>query len=600
MFVKFNPVSTRFKSVAGGVCANEITVFSALSDGEELSLVIRKDGGEYIELPAKKAGNCFTVNFLPKETGLYYYRFKSGENYYGLPFGGRAELLDGSLLEGGGEFMLTVFSKGYDTPKKIKGGVIYQIFPDRFKRLGNTAPRENQRIKEWGGAIDYAPVGGKVRNDDFFGGTLEGIRSELDYLKSLGVTLIYLNPIFEARSNHRYDTGDYMKVDGLLGTEEDLKNLFDEAKEKGVGIVLDGVFNHTGDDSVYFNKYENYPTVGAYNSKRSQYFGWYNFRFFPDDYESWWGVDILPQINESSPTYREYICGINGVLRHYLRLGASGWRLDVVDELPDDFVKKIRASVKAEGEENFIVGEVWEHVTDKISYGVRREYFAGKELDSAMNYPLKNSIINYILTGDTAELAETILKQIDCYPKQSLNAMMNILGTHDTPRIINVLSGVRQPETKDGQAARPLSDEEKALGKERLKIAAAIEFCVYGVPTVYYGDEQGMTGWGDPFCRGCFRKDPDGELYEHYKKLGEIRASHSAFIEGETEIVYLTRRAICFKRAGEEADIYLAVNFGAQTPIFKFTAQATDLLSGETATEFAVPCGTVRIIEDKK
>ncbi|MBO7377385.1 MAG: glycoside hydrolase family 13 protein, partial [Clostridia bacterium] len=334
MYVKYNPVSTRFKSVVGGVCVNEKLTLSALSDGENLSLAIRKDGGEYIELPAKKAGNCFSVDFYPEETGLYFYRFKSGDTFFGIPSGGRTELLFGNLSNGGGEFMLTVFSKGYFTPERIKGGVIYQIFPDRFFRLGETLPRENQRLKEWGGSPDYAPVCGKVRNDDFFGGTLEGITSSLDYLRSLGVTLIYLNPIFEARSNHRYDTGDYMKVDGLLGTEEDLIKLFKEAESLGIGVVLDGVFNHTGDDSLYFNKYKNYPSVGAYNSKRSKYFDWYNFRSFPDDYESWWGVDTLPQTNESSPAYQDFICGENGVLRHYLRLGASGWRLDVVDELP--------------------------------------------------------------------------------------------------------------------------------------------------------------------------------------------------------------------------------------------------------------------------
>ncbi|MBP5308532.1 MAG: glycoside hydrolase family 13 protein [Clostridia bacterium] len=599
MYVEFNPVSEGFKSPVGGISVNKTVRFTVFSDASEITLLIRKDGGEYCGFSAIKAENRFDMEFLPVDTGLYFYRFSASGVIFGMPRGGYAAENFSSAETDGGEYSLTVFKEDFSTPEWIKGGVIYQIFPDRFSREGNTLPRPCQNLRsDWGGAPGYLPVNGKVLNDDFFGGNFRGIISRLDYLGYLGVTAIYLNPVFEARSNHRYDTGDYMKPDGLLGTESDLAELFSEAKKLGMGVILDGVFNHTGDDSVYFNKYKNYDSTGAYNSKDSPYSDWYFFNSFPDGYESWWGVDILPETNEASPSFNEFICGENGVLDHYLKMGAKGWRLDVADELPAPFVRNIRKAVKKHGTEAFIGGEVWENVTDKISYGVRREYFCGEELDSAMNYPLKNAVINFLLTETTDEIVSVINGQIDRYPAQALNCIMNILGTHDTPRILNVLSGKRMPASRAEQAADELTAEEYARGESLLKIAAALEYTLYGVPTLYYGDETGATGWADPFNRGCMDWNKTSFLTEYYAKLGAVRRENPVFKKGGTKIFYRAKRAFGFLREGEGERIYVAVNLGPSTPVFTFTNEVTDLLTGRTGREFSAPYGMALILKE--
>ena len=197
-------------------------------------------------------------------------------------------------------------------------------------------------------------------------------------------------------SNHRYNTADYRKIDPLLGTEEDFINLCREAKKRGIRIILDGVFSHTGSDSIYFNKNSRYNSAGAFNTPESPYKNWFQFLKYPDVYKSWWGFTSLPELDKNNPDYINFICGEDGILRHWLRLGASGYRLDVADELPDSFIARVREAVKAEGEENLLIGEVWEDASNKLAYGVRRKYFLGDELDSVMNYPFKEAILDLL------------------------------------------------------------------------------------------------------------------------------------------------------------------------------------------------------------
>ncbi|MBQ9480534.1 MAG: glycoside hydrolase family 13 protein [Clostridia bacterium] len=598
MYAEFDPALERYKRPVGGASVNKAVEFSVVTNAPAVSLLVRKDGEEYIEFPAKKAGNCFTARFSSPDAGLYFYRFSLCGEVYGMPCGGYASAKYGSLEKDGGEFSLTLFKEGYSTPEWIKGGVIYQIFPDRFFRADSRLPNKNGILREWGGVPEYRPVNGKTLNNDFFGGDFKGIEAKLDYLQALGVTAIYLNPIFEARSNHRYDTGDYEKTDCLLGDENDLKNLILSARSRGIALILDGVFNHTGDDSLYFNKYGNYESVGAYNSKDSPYYKWYDFRSYPNEYECWWGVDTLPQVNEAEPSFIDYICGINGVLGRYLRLGAMGWRLDVVDELPAPFVRHIRQAVKDFSPDAVVIGEVWENVTDKISYGVRREYFCGEELDSAMNYPLKNAIINFLTTFDSSEIVSVIRRQTDCYPPQSLNCLMNILGTHDTPRIINLLSGRKMPATRGEQAFDEPTEEEYSRGVEMLKIAATIEYTLYGVPALYYGDEVGLTGWADPFNRRCMPWGRSSPLTEHYKKLGRIRRENSVFKDGATRIFYVSPHAFGFTREKGNEIIYVAANLGAETPVFTFNGNVTDLFTGEKTDAVEVPYGQIRVVKE--
>ncbi len=599
MTPRFDPTDKSFKSCVGGAPIGEQTEFTVIADAEDVVLRIRPDNGEYTEFCMKKDGKRFVFTYRPTSAGLFFYAFLIDGVGFGMPDGGYASPTFGTLEEGGGEFQLTVY-KPYKTPDWIKGGVIYQIFPDRFNRSGETQPREEQRLRsDWGGVPDYLPVNGKILNDDFFGGNFKGIEKKLDYIKKLNVNTVYLNPIFRSRSNHRYDTGDYMQPDELLGSEDDLKELIESAKKKGIRIILDGVFNHTGDDSVYFNKYGRYPSKGAYNAKNSRFRDWYNFISYPNNYECWWGIDTLPQINESNGEYRKFICGDGGVVKKYLNMGIGGWRLDVVDELPDDFVKELNKSIKQADPDAVIVGEVWENVTDKIAYGVRREYFLGDEIDSAMNYPLKNAIINYVLTERTDQLAEVMRRQKDCYPAQSLHVMMNILGTHDTPRIINVLSGAEYPMGRQAQASAELNREQYEKGVERLKFASAILYTCCGVPTIYYGDERGMTGWSDPFNRGCMNWQAKSELTAWFTRLGEIRNRCSQLTNGEMEIEYLSKTAIVYSRGDGKNKLYIAANLGPHTLQLCFSGCAVDLLSDEDGKEFFVPYGSVRIIEEE-
>ena len=199
--------------------------------------------------------------------------------------------------------------------------------------------------------------GGEYLSNDFFGGNLDGVRKKLPYLKELGITAIYLNPIFTAYSNHKYDTGDYESIDPMFGDNGLFECLCKEAEERGIRVILDGVFNHTGSDSKYFNKDGTYPTVGAYQSEDSPYFGWYKFTKHPDEYECWWGIKTLPAVNENEPSFVDYsLTAPDAIIKKWLHLGASGWRLDVADELPSEFIKTMRREVKSAKEDAVIIG----------------------------------------------------------------------------------------------------------------------------------------------------------------------------------------------------------------------------------------------------
>ncbi len=505
------------------------------------------------------------ITFTPEKAGLYFYHFE-----YDTPFGRSVILLNkegyGMLNTPGRDWQMTVYERGFSAPHKFKGGIIYQIFPDRFAFSGKAKKDipsyrilRNDRENEPYWKPDEKGI---TLNNDFFCGDLEGIRQKLDYLESLGVNCIYLNPIFKAHSNHRYDTGDYLSIDPLLGDEKDFKKLCSDAKKKGISIILDGVFSHTGDDSVYFNKYSNYPSEGAYQSEFSPYYSWYKFKDFPDDYECWWGINILPEVTEENEDFLEFITGEKGVLRKWMRLGADGWRLDVADELPDIFLDRLREAVKAEKEDALVLGEVWEDASNKVSYSVRRRYLLGKQLDSVMNYPFADAIIHFVRTGDTSSFGETVMTVLENYPKTVVDVLMNHIGSHDTMRIINALAGeslVNKP--RSWQSGKVLSDENYKRGIQLVKLASTVQFTLPGIPSVYYGDEIGMQGYADPFNRGCFIEEKaEMSLLEHYRKLGEIRRNNSCFREGDFRLVSCERACVAYVREDEKESILTIAN----------------------------------------
>ena len=477
----------------------------------------------------------------------------------------------------GSRFRLLVYECDYKTPKSFGNGVMYHIFVDRFYRgegenVDKIICRDDAVMNnDWNGGIpQYAKIQGQaLKNNEFFGGTLYGVAQKLDYLEELGVKTIYLSPIFEAYSNHKYDTANYFAVDSMFGGDEALDNLISLAKEKGIGIILDGVFNHTGDNSVYFNRYGKYDSCGAYNSEDSEYRNWYNFKSWPDSYESWWGIEVLPKLNHENDACREMITGKDGVIRKYLRRGIAGWRLDVADELSDRVLDEIRSGTKEENCEAVIIGEVWENACDKIAYGKRRRYFSGRQLDSVMNYPLKNAIIAFCQYGDGEMLYNTLTEIYSSYPKCASDKLMNLLGTHDTERIITMLgSDIWELDgSNDELSQKKLSSDKREYAIELLKIAAAIQYTVYGIPSVFYGDEVGLEGYHDPFCRMPYPWDDiagtDREkIRDYYTLLGKIRNENIAFDGGDFYVIRKDESSLIFARERDDNLIIVAVNRG--------------------------------------
>ncbi len=544
--------------------------------------VFCKDGELPEYYPMQKTAFGWSITFITPDSGLYFYHF----SIKGIGFISCGEQENGYISERPQSFLLTTYSQDYQTPDWFKGGVMYQIFPDRFCKKGTMPDIDGRVARNWGEEPYFRPNEyGKVLNNDFFGGNLKGIESKLSYLESLGVSIIYLNPIFEAASNHRYDTSDYMRIDPLLGTEKDLQSLVNAAKEKGIRIILDGVFNHTGDDSVYFNKYGHYSSVGAYQSKSSPYYTWYSFQHYPYDYSSWWGIDILPEINENSEDYQRFIFGEGGVLKKWLGLGIGGYRLDVADELPDFFLQKLRKSVKESNSDAIIIGEVWEDASNKVAYSKRREYLQGHELDSVMNYPLKEAIIGYMQSGNAGKLLHTVRVLINHYPKQTLDCLMNILGTHDTARILTVLGGIYcQNKEEMAQSNAFLSPQAKENAVKKLKMAAVLQYTLPGVPSVYYGDENGMEGHIDPFCRRCFDWEHLNEdLLDFYQKLGNIRKEYrDIFKDGDFNEVRVEDGLLLYKRKNDAGEIFIFVNHSSKRYLMEIDGTIKELIRNTT------------------
>lgn len=481
----------------------------------------------------------------------YYFIIKGkGKNfYYGSKHDGYGGI--GQLDEyPPRSYQITVFRKGFTTPEWFKDSIMYQIFVDRFfngvkdSSLLN-AKKDDLILKKWHEQPEYKPdpKTGEVLCNDFFGGNLEGIICKLPYLKELGISVLYLNPIFEAYSNHKYDIGDYKSVDPMFGDQKVFSRLCEEAANIGIHVILDGVFSHTGSDSIYFNKKGRYPTKGAYQSKDSPYHKWYRFVRHPDEYECWWGINTLPNVNEMDSSFMDYIIeDEDSVSKYWIKNGARGWRLDVVDELPDAFLKRFRSAVKSADNEAIIIGEVWEDASKKISYDRRREYLLGEELDSVMNYPLRDMIFKFLMGDfDAWQFNRALISLYSNYPKHCFYSLMNVIGTHDVARAMTTLSGAPPDHilTKDEQATFELSSEMIALAKKRLMLACAMQMTMPGVPCIYYGDEAGLSGYRDPFNRGTYPwGNEDKDILAWYKKMTALRSTIDALRTGEFVPLY--------------------------------------------------------------
>ncbi len=575
----FNSRDPVYRSPTGAVAENTRVHFK-ISVPRNLRcsaayLLMHEDGGKTTCLDMFWCGmnnsdhEWWECHFTPETPGLYFYHFElrtaRGRSVMKEDIGGMAR------TGGGSDWQLTVYSEEFTTPDWLSGGVIYQIFPDRFYNSGT--PKENvpsDRVihSDWNEQPEWRPnADGKILNNDFFGGDLKGIEQKLDYLVSLGVTCIYLNPIFESHSNHRYDTANYEKIDPMLGTEADFRSLCSAARERGIHILIDGVFSHTGSDSIYFNREGRYPTCGAYNSQSSPFYDWYSFRSWPNDYECWWDFVTLPNVREDEPGYNEYINGANGIIRHWLSAGASGWRLDVADELPDEFLDNLNRSAKDFSKDALILGEVWEDASNKTAYGVRRRYLLGSQLDSVMNYPFSEAVIGF-LTGEHASLMmDRIESIVEHYPPQVLRILMNHIGTHDTERVLTLLGGEASEEhDREWQSRQRLSHDRRDMALKKLRLASLLQFMLPGVPCIYYGDEAGMEGCRDPFNRACYPWGKEDEnLIAWYRYISLLRRENIDILrDGKLRNIYSHDDILAFERyietpLGEKA-LFIAVN----------------------------------------
>lgn len=469
-------------------------------------------------------------------------------------------------------WQMTVYDGKSKTPDWFGRGVTYQIFPDRFRRakVRSVAGLVGERTlhDRWDELPEYRPnEKGEITCSDFFGGDLAGITEKLDHLASLGVTTLYLCPIFEASTNHRYDTACYERIDPLLGDEEDFRLLCERAKQYGIRVMLDGVFNHTGQKSVYFNADGFYPTPGAAQGESSPYYRWYNFHPFPDDYDAWWGIKNLPAVNENDPGYMDYIItGENSIVRRWLRAGASGWRLDVADELPDEFIAKIRSVIEQEKPDAYLLGEVWEDGTTKVAYSRRRKYLLGHETHGLMNYPFRTALLDYLRGGDAAAFRDRMEQLRENYPAPAFYGAMNFLSTHDTPRLLTLLGLTSPaPESRDARAHYSLSDADLARGTALLKLGALVLYTFPGSPMLYYGDETGMQGFEDPFNRGTYPwGHEDKALVRYFSQLGALRKAHEALQCGTIDYLTADGRALVFARESSTDRCVTVLNAGVE------------------------------------
>jgi glycosidase len=620
-------VTLRLRAAKGDLTAAKLSLTNQTTGETEL-YDMTKAGTTVID--GDKA-DIWAVTITPKEKGVYGYKFiaidRKTQGEYGED---QTEGGTGKAVESDAQlFQLTVYDPSYKTPDWMKGAVVYQIFPDRFKDgdpKNDNAKQYSRGFdpiehREWSQLPDNPNLkdtpgydGDGIWTNDFFGGDIKGIREKLGYIQSLGVNTIYLNPINDAASNHKYDATNYKDIDPMFGTPEEFKAFTNELHNRGMHLIVDGVFNHVGDDSVYFDRYGKYPTVGAYEYwsriydlmnekglskddaikaarqqfiKDGQVFSDYGFENWfniqnekvnvgkPDEhykYQCWWGYDSLPEIASVAGVMVDHNSELNNqdfanyifkdkdsVAKTWLNRGASGWRLDVANEVDPDFWRAFRNELKSHytsptGDTPLILGEIWDDAS---------KYFLGDLYDSVMNYRFRGAVLNYLQNGQAENAEQSLMAIREDYPSQAFYALMNLIGSHDTARAAYLLGG--------GSDSKPIAEMDpnydKKLGIERLKLAATFQMGYPGAPTIYYGDEAGVTGSKDPDDRRTYPwDDPNKDLVNYYQTLGNARTKyHDLFSKGDIQTVYAKGDVYIYARHLDTSYALVAINRGNQS-----------------------------------
>ncbi|MBE6926488.1 MAG: glycoside hydrolase family 13 protein [Ruminococcaceae bacterium] len=579
MRILYDAHQERFKTPFGTlrpkeVCTLHLYIPTSVPAVSAECVICRENGAEFFCVPMHCSHReglyaIFRGEFSFDAPGLffYYFRIHKPDSSFRLFKQGH-----NTNMEYGDCWQVSCIPADFVTPDWAKGAVIYQIFPDRFAKSGECDLSEKLQPyilhSRWEEEIRWQrDPQGKSHNNDFFGGNFRGIMEKLPHLAALGVGIIYLNPICKSFSNHRYDTADYKTPDPMLGTQQDFADLCEAAHAYGMHIVLDGVFSHTGANSLYFDKQGNFGKVGAYWDKNSPYYSWYCFHEHPDRYTCWWGFDSLPTVDKNNPAFIDYIIDSeDSVIAHWLKLGADGFRLDVADELPDSFILRLKNRLRQLKPDALLMGEVWEDASYKLAYNVRKRYFVDGELDSCMNYPFRTAILEFMRgMDDGRSFRERVMTILENYPTQVVHCNMNLLGSHDTPRILTALV-----DSFDGPrevlAERFLSGRQRKLAETRLMVASFLQFTLPGAPSIYYGDEAGMEGGKDPFCRRTYPWGKENPvLLAHYRQLGQLRRTEKALRMGKTEFSYAAGGLIHFIRESEDSKLHIYVNRSADS-----------------------------------
>jgi len=574
MRILFDSKQSQFKEpfgtlVPGQECTLRIHIPSSVQTTKVECVFNHPDGSHARTVPLeysfkKGAYDIWGGKFAFEGVGLFFYYF-----YITTRTGGFRLFKFGNdtNMEAGDLWQLSCVPADFETPEWSRGATIYQIFPDRFHKSGKsdlTGKLEPYTVHEnWDDEVDWRPnAQGHILNNDFFGGNFKGITEKMDYIASLGTTILYLNPISKSFSSHRYDTGDYKTPDPMLGTMADFRSLCDAAHKRGIKVILDGVYSHTGSDSLYFDKKSSFGGNGAYCSQNSPYFSWYQFHQWPDSYNAWWNFSTLPTVNKMDPSFVEYIItGEDSVVAHWLKAGCDGFRLDVADELPNEFLVLLKKRIREIRPDALLMGEVWEDASNKVSWGIHRRYFVDGELDSVMNYPFRTAIVSFLRDRDDGSgLKNTVMTIAENYPPQVTLSNMNLLGTHDSARILTALvddfDGSREEKAK-----RRLSRSQYDKALQRLLMASFLQYTLPGSPSLYYGDEAGMEGYNDPFNRRTYPWGKENqELLSHFRNLGQLRKNHAALRLGDIQFFQAGDQRIGFSRSYQGKTLRIYVN----------------------------------------
>lgn len=592
------PVVLRFRTYHNDVTGVKARVYDLNTGTQSIKpmTLAASDVSCYQDLPY--SCDFWEITLPNTSPNNLWYRFLVTDGTKTVYYADNTAALDGGLGSTSdtvvdNSYALMVYDPAFNAPSWSQTAVIYQIFPDRFRdgRADNNPKTGDIRYDDpvlklaWltlpeGYCRAYSdaatncprrfglpPVGAdpnieSPRGRDYMGGDLKGIDQNLDYLVSLGVNTLYLNPIFDSASNHGYDTQNYYKIDPYFGTQKDWDNLVKHAKQLGVRIILDGVYNHMSSDSPFFDRYHHYTTVGACESLTSPYRSWFTFHNVAAGtgtcvgsagansatYDGWFGFDSIPVLNKTNPDVQSYfLTGSNSVAKNWLIGGANGWRLDVMGDssFPSGYWESFRQVVKATKSDTLIVGELWQKDSTLL------RFLRGDRADTTMNYRLRDAVIGLLTPGNfdakgfadsgdqlsMTEFANRIASIREDYPDAALYSAMNLLDSHDTVRLLWAMT-----PGNANTAEKELNAANLSAGKQMQKIASLIQFTLPGAPTIYYGDEVAMTGGDDPDDRRTYPWTdkggmPDMDMFAHYQQLAALHSDIPALTAGNLQIL---------------------------------------------------------------